>query len=165
MSLCLKRRSVRNFHTTAIEDTKIEALFKSAMQAPSARNQQPWEFYVIKNPTLLKKLATVSNGARHLDGAPLGILALMRKAVPAPDMCSQDLSAATQNILLEATNQALGAVWIGVYPKADRLKKVAEIIDIPESLTPFCLIALGYPATDASPKPLRYDISRIKVFE
>ena len=165
MSLCLKRRSIRNFTSTQVEEQKIEALLKSAMQAPSARNQQPWEFYVIKNAQYLEKLSLVSNGARHLRGAPLGFLLLMKKDVPAPDMRPQDLGAATQNILLEATQQGLGAVWIGVYPKEDRLAKVAEILPIPEDLTPFCLIAIGYPATDNSPKPLRYDPTRVKVFD
>ncbi len=90
---------------------------------------------------------------------------LIKHDVPAPDMCPQDLSAATQNILLEATNQGLGAVWIGVYPKEDRLANIASILDIPKELTPFCLIAIGYPSTDDSPKPLRYDPSRVQVIE
>ena len=165
MSLCLKRQSIRNYSTKPIEEEKIEALLKSAMQAPSARNQQPWEFYVIKNRKIIDRLSEVSPGARHLKGAPLAIMPLMKAEAPAPDMRPQDLSAATQNILLEVTNQGLGAVWIGVYPKSERLEAIHKIIDIPKDLIPFSLIAIGYPESESSPKALRYDTNRVKVIE
>ena len=165
MSLCLKRQSIRNFNQDPIDDEIIEKLLKSAMQAPSARNQQPWEFYVIKNRDVLHQLAQVSNGARHLEKAPLAILTLMQEDTPAPLMCSQDLSAATQNILLEATNLGLGSLWIGLYPIEERIENVKNTIDLKDSLTPFSLIALGYPSSPHKDKPLRYDASRVTVIE
>ncbi len=165
MSLCLERKSIRKFTDETVPEAMIEALLKSAMQAPSARNQQPWEFIVIKNREILNKLSEVSGGAKPLASASLGILTVMRSDVSAPHMRPQDMGAATQNILLEATNQGLGAVWIGVYPLEDRLKAVKTIVEMKHDLTPFCLIAIGYPDQDTTVTNYRYDASRVKVIE
>ena len=162
MSLCMQRRSIRKYTMKPIEDEKIVALLTSAMQAPSARNQQPWEFIVVKNKEVLKKLSEVSRGAHMLAQAPLAILTLFKDDVLAPHMRPQDLSAATLNILLEATHQGLGAVWIGVYPLEERIEKLKEIVDIRADLTPFSLIAIGYPDEDTAIKQVRYDATRVK---
>ncbi|MFH5881032.1 nitroreductase family protein [Liberiplasma polymorphum] len=161
MSLCMQRRSIRKYDLKAVEEEKIKALLKSAMQAPSARNQQPWEFFVIKNKEILNKLSTISRGAHMLNQAPVAILTVFKEDVLAPHMRPQDLAAASQNILLEATNQGLGAVWIGVYPLEERMNNIKEVITIPNHLTPFSLIAIGYPDEDTQIKQIRYDASRV----
>ena len=165
MSLCLKRKSIRKFKNTPVPNTLIDTLLTSAMQAPSARNQQPWEFIVIKNKEILTKLSKVSTGARHLEHAPLGILTVMRNETPASHMRPQDMAAATQNILLEATNQGLGSLWIGVYPLEERLDKIKTIISVPDHLTPFSMIAIGYPDQETEVTNLRFDKSRVMVIE
>ena len=161
MSLCMERRSVRKYDLKTVEDEKIKALLTSAMQAPSARNQQPWEFIVIKNKALLTKLSQVSRGAHMLAQAPLCILTCFKEDVLAPHMRPLDLAAATQNILLEATYQGLGAVWIGIYPLEERVENIKKIIDIPSHLTPFSLIAIGYPDEETDIKNVRYDQTRV----
>ncbi len=160
-----ERRSIRTFKPTAIDDDIIDQLLISAMQAPSARNQQPWEFIVVKNTELLKKLSTVSGGARHLNGAPLGIITLMKETEHAPHMRPQDMAATTQNILLEAHQQGLGAVWIGIYPLEERIDNVKQIIDIKAGTTPFSIIAIGHPAQQGEKPALRFDRSRVQVIE
>ncbi len=166
MSLPLQRKSIRKFIPAKIQDETIERLMMSAMQAPSATNQQPWAFIVIKNKDILKKLSQVSKGAWPLKDAPLGILTLMKENVNRPMMAPQDLSAATQNILLEATHMNLGGVWIGVYPREERIGAIKDIIDIDEGFTPFSLIALGYPDDSVSTHVnYRYDSSKYKVIK
>ena len=161
----LSRKSIRKFTNEAVRDASVEALLKSAMQAPSARNQQPWEFYVIKNRALIKALSQVSGGAKPLEQAPIAIMPVIKADVPAPHMCPQDLAASTQNILLAATDEGLGAVWIGVFPLEDRIAKVRDIIDLPKSITPFCMIAVGHPDQPTNVEKLRYDASRVKVIK
>lgn len=165
MRLCLERKSVRHYQDKEVSDELIEKLLESAMQAPSARNQQPWEFAVVRNRELLDKLSTISTGASPLKRSPIGILTFMRKEIGAPQMAPQDMAAATQNILLEATLQGLGAVWIGVYPLEERIEKVYEIIKYKDHLTPFSLIAIGYPLEESHVTQLRYDPSRITVYK
>jgi len=165
MSICLERRSIRNFLDTKISDDIIESILTSAMQAPSAKNQQPWEFIVIKNRDVLDQLSTISNGARHLKKAPLAIITLMKKTEASPQMRPVDMAACTQNILLEATHHNVGSLWIGVYPLKERIENILKIIDVDHHLTPFSIVALGYTKDSIKQTVLRYDKNRVKVIK
>jgi nitroreductase len=80
----------------------------------------------------------------------------------APGCVPQDLSAAIENLLLEAVHLDLGGVWMAVAPDADRIANVAQIIGNPEGVEPFALVALGHPAKEPTPKgATRYDESRV----
>lgn len=165
MSILLTRRSVRVFKDTPIEEAHIDFMLKAGMQAPSAKNQQPWRFLVIKNKALLKELSTVSQGARHLANAPLGIVVTMKEdGMPMPHMRPLDCAASTQNILLAAHEQGLGAVWIGVFPLSMRIESVRKMLNIPPTQTPFAMIAIGHPkhAVDGKPRDLT---DRVEVYE
>ena len=76
------------------------------------------------------------------------------------DMIQQDLSACTQNILLQAVVDGLGGVWLGFYPREDRVNALREYFDIPDHIIPFSVIAIGYPKDEKDPKS-RYDESKI----
>ena len=160
-NVLFERRSVRNFRDQEVEDEKIERMLRAAMQAPSARNQQPWNFIVVRDRERMNKLASEFSTMRMLDHAPLCIALLGNMEVlTSPRRWSQDLSAATQNLLLEAHLQGLGAVWLGVYPEEERMDPVAEVLEIEDPLVPFALVAIGYP--EEYPKPIdRFDESRI----
>ncbi len=161
--VCMQRRSIRKFEEKPVEKEKEILLLESAMQAPSATNQQPWEYIVIRNKDILEKLSNVSTGAWPLKKAPLGIVTLMRETGNKSNMRAQDMAASTENILLEAVEQDLGGVWIGAYPLEERTDKIKDILDVPEELTPFNMIALGYPAeSEKVAIKKRYDASRIK---
>lgn len=147
MDVINKRRSIRKFKGQTVEKAKIEKLLRAAMQAPSAGNQQPWEFIVVEEKESLRKLSLTSQYSKLVADAPLALVLLANeKSMRFPQNWQQDLSAATQNILLEAVDLGLGAVWIGVAPDQDRMNYVAETFKLPEYIKPFCLIALGYPA-------------------
>ncbi|MFW5892921.1 MAG: nitroreductase family protein [Bacillota bacterium] len=165
-SLCMKRKSIRRFKKDEVKPELVTTLLRSAMQAPSAVNQQPWEFMVIRNQALLEELSQVSKGAWPLKGAPLGIVTMMRETGRKNDMRPQDMGACMQNLLLEATNQGLGGVWIGVYPLEDRMEKVRTLAGVPDPLIPFSMVAIGYPAEgeDTAVKE-RYDASRVHTRE
>jgi len=159
MSLLMQRKSVRQYTNESIPDELIEKLLTSAMQAPSANNQQPWEFVVVKKRETLDKLSVISKGAWMLSQAPLCITVIIKEDGKSPIMAQQDCAAATQNILLEAVNLGLGAVWIGVYPIEERYHKVNEILNI-KGKNAFCNIAIGYPKSE-TPISIRFDKSRI----
>lgn len=160
MSIMMERTSVREFKNDPIPQQIITKLLASGMQAPSAKNQQPWEFIVVTEKTLLDKLSTMHKGSWPFKTAPLAIIPMLRPSDKSPHMTVQDISAATENILLEAVNQNMGGCWIGVYPLAERLKHVSDIFDITGETVPFCIIALGYPEKTKQVS-IRYDEERV----
>lgn len=161
MNTIFRRTSVREFENRAVESEKTELLLRAAMAAPSAGNQQPWEFAVITNKDTLRRLSECSPYAGCLSGAPLGIvLCAKTENLRHPEYAQIDLSAATENLLLEAEELGLGAVWLGIAPITERIDAVRHVIGAPDSVEPFALVAVGYPAKPASHKD-RYDQSRI----
>lgn len=160
MSLILKRKSIREFKDIAITEEEIKALLTSAMQAPSAKNQQPWDYIVVDDKKLLNHLSKMHKGSWPLKTAPLAIIPVLRESDKSPLMTQQDISASIENILLEAVNLELGSVWIGVYPLPERIAHVSEIFDFPKENTPFAILAIGHPQ-QSSKVTLRYDEERV----
>lgn len=161
MNSIFRRASVRSFQDSAVEPEKIDLLLRAAMAAPSATNQQPWEFVVVQERDVLQRLAQCSPYARCLEKAPLGFALCMRtQGLRCPEYIQIDLSAATENLLLEAVELGLGAVWLGIAPGEERMEAVRQVLSAPESIQPFALVACGYPAQPAAPAQ-RYDPSRI----
>lgn len=160
MSVMMKRNSVRKFNDKPVPKDIVIKLLESGMQAPSANNQQPWEFIVVDERDLLDELVKTSGGARPLNTATLCIIPMIKPGIKSPLFNIQDLSAATQNILLEATNQGLGAVWIGVYPDPIRYEYIEKVLEITGDIHPFCMIAIGYPES-VRPIVKRYDESLV----
>lgn len=160
MSLIMKRKSIREFTNTPITNEQIKQLLTSAMQAPSAKNQQPWDFIVVDDRTILDKLSTMHIGSWPLKTAPLAIIPVLRESDKSPRMTVQDVSASVENILLEAVNLELGAVWIGVYPLEERIEHINNIFDFPQSNQPFAILAIGHPLKDKE-ITIRYDESRV----
>ena len=164
MNEIFARRSIRNFLPTMVEDEKIEQLLRAAMAAPSAGNQQPWEFYVVRDKRVIQDLSHCSPYAGCAAGASLAIVVCSRdENMRFPAFINLDLSAAVENILLEAVHLDLGAVWLGVAPYKAREVLVRRSLGVPQGLTPFAIVAMGYPQATAEEKPRedRYDPSRV----
>lgn len=160
MSLIMKRNSVREFLDKPVPNDLVTKLLTSGMQAPSANNQQPWEFIVVDDRDIINELIKTSNGARPLTTAPLCIIPMIKPGDKSPLFNVQDLSAATTNILLEATNLGLGGVWIGVYPDPVRYKHIEKVLNITGDIHPFCMLAIGYPK-HIRPILKKYDESKV----
>jgi nitroreductase len=163
MNAIFTRRSVRNFLEKDVEMEKIDKLLRAAMQAPSAANQQPWEFLVVTGKENLIALSQCSPYAASLKNAKVGIVVLAnQERLMFKDYWQQDLGAATQNILLEATELELGTVWYGTAPDQERMKYIQNLYDLQENLVPFSVIAIGYPKKeDANSFVDRYDEKRV----
>lgn len=159
MNNIFNRTSIRHYLDKPIESEKMTLLLKAAMQAPSANNQQPWAFIIVDDRDLLDELSTISRGAWMLKDVKQAIVVVMTPTDKSPSMRVQDCAAATQNILLEATSLDLGACWIGVYSKEDRMKSVAKLLNI-QGADPFAIIALGYPKEQKT-QTSRFDPTRV----
>lgn len=154
------RTSVRKYLDKQVEKEKIELLLKAGMAAPSAGNQQPWEFYVVEDQEVLEKLSQTSPYAGCVKKAPLGIVACYRKNCKMPEYAEIDMSASVENILLEADSLGLGAVWLGIAPLKERMKAVKEVLSIPDTLEAFAIISCGYPKETKTQQD-RFDTNRI----
>lgn len=160
MNEIFERYSVRNFTDQAVSKEDIEKLLHAAMQAPSAVNQQPWEFYVVTDKEKLKELSEVTMYTKPIAKAPLCIVLVNRKETVAKDFQDIDMAICAENIMLEAVSLGLGSVIMGVSPLEERIEAVNKILDLPNDLEAFALLAIGYP----SGKPRvqnRFDASRI----
>lgn len=149
MELINMRRSIRSYLDKPVEEEKIELLLRAAMQAPSAMNQQPWRITVIEDRELLDELAEGLLYGKMLAQAPLAFLMVAdTEDLRSPKRWPQDMAAATQNVMLRATELGLGSVWVSLYPDDLREGHVRGLFDIQEPLVPFCIIALGYSDKD-----------------
>jgi nitroreductase len=150
-------RSVRLYTPEPVDDKTVETLLRAAMQAPSARNAQPWHFIVISDRLVMEGITKFHPYSSMLLNAPLAILVCGDQAVEEDsEYINQDCSAATQNLLLAAHALGLGAVWLGVYPRTKRVQEIRKLLNIPSRILPVSLIALGHPSEE------KMDIDRFK---
>lgn len=163
MKEIFERRSIREYTDKPISDENVEKLLRAAMAAPSAGNQQPWEFVVIRDKKYLEDITKFHPFSQMLKESQLAIAVcadLNREQHEG--YWQQDCAAATQNILLEAQYLGIGSVWLGVYPVEERVKRLKELLVLPERVIPMALVSLGYPAENKGPSE-RYDKARVHI--
>ena len=147
-----RRRSIRKFKDQPVSDEQVEVLLRAAMAAPSAGNEQPWEFVVIRDRAKLDRATEIHPYAGMLKSAPLAILVcgnLDREKHKG--MWVQDCSAAVQNLLLAAANIGLGTCWCGVHPAPEREEAFRQLCGLPANVVPFALVAVGVPDEEKGP--------------
>lgn len=143
----LARRSIRKFKDTIVPEALIEELMHAAMSAPSAGNQQIWEFFVVTNEEILERLRKVhiyTKMETKLAIVVCGNLARSKSRLM-ESFWAQDCSAATENILLRAVELGLGAVWCGIHPQRKNEEKVQAALGLEETLIPLNILFIGYP--------------------
>ena len=161
MNAIFTRVSIRNFEARDVENGLIVKILRAAMAAPSAVNQQPWEFYVTRDREIIEKLSRATPYTTPAKNAPVVIVPCYRTDnLAVPEMVQIDMAIATENILLEAEELGLGAVMLGIAPFEDRMKYVGEVINLPENFRAFTIIPVGYPK-NKHPQEDRYEPSKI----
>ena len=161
MSIIFKRHSVRKFKDEKVPDDLIEKLLKAGMQAPSSCNSQPWEFIVVSGDDDKQAISEMHRFAKPAAGASHLIVTLGNlNRAKVIRMIEQDLGACNENILLQATHEGLGAVWLGFHPIEDRTLKLKEYLNIPDYCIPFSVICVGWPAHEGEVK-IRYDKAKV----
>lgn len=149
LGLFLGRRSIRSYEAKPIGDKEIDAMLRAAMAAPSACATDPWRFVVVRDSAMLQRIAEGLPNGKMLGSAGAGIVVCGDQSAAHDHQLSymlQDCSAAIENILLAAHALGLGACWLGVHPRTERVAHVAEVLDIPEPVIPLACLAVGYPA-------------------
>ena len=160
----LKRRSIRKYLDKEVSDEIIEELLHAAMSGPSACNRRPWIFYVIKDQDKLNELRKASRFSNM--NAPLAIVVVgdLSRSLPLQlkDFWIQDCSAATENILLRATDLGLGSLWCGIYPQKRPVERVKDILGITNSDIPLNIIYIGYGDEEKESRD-QYEKNRVKI--
>ncbi len=152
MKAIMNRRSIRCYTDQKVNDEQVKTLLEAAMCAPSAGNEQPWHFIVIRDRQLLDRVPEYHPYSSMIKQASLAILicADTRLSKYDVDYWIQDCAAATENLLIAVQDLGLGAVWLGVYPRQERVQGLRRIFNIPDEVVPFALVPVGYPAEHRS---------------
>lgn len=140
------------------------------MAAPTACNNQPWEFIIVTNKDMLEKLRKELTFGKY--NSPVAIVVCGNLKLAKGGMQNywvQDCSAAMQNILLTASGLGLGGIWIGVHPLPSVIEPVRKVLSIPEYVIPLGIAYVGYPGEKKEPRTQynekrvyweRYDVNR-----
>jgi len=153
------RRSIRKYTAELISEKDVKTMLEAAMAAPSASNRKPWHFIAVTDRQILDNLARAHPYGKMLLEAPLCIAVCGDKNISSRYWV-QDCSAATENLLLAATALGLGAVWLGVHPREERVNPIRKVLNIPENFVPLNPISIGHPAEEKEPRT-QYDELRV----
>ena len=157
----LTRRSIRAYTEEPVAESDVETIVHAAMAAPSAGNQQSWRFVVTSDRARLDAWAATTPYGSILLKAPLAIaICADTRDLRHPVMWQQDCSAAAQNALLAVHALGLGAVWLGFWPKMERVEPLRAALGLPEGVEPLCVLAIGHPA-ESKPSADRYNADRV----
>jgi len=165
-----ERRSVRAYTHEEVSEKEVEKLIEAARWAPSAGNIQPWEFVIVTNAEVKRKLAEAALHQTFIEEAPVVIVVCVDVARSswgygsrgANLYCLQDTAAATENILLAAHALGLATCWVGAFHEDE----AGKAVNTPRNVRPVAIIPVGHPAEKprAPPKrPLR-EIVRYETF-
>ncbi|WP_041623569.1 nitroreductase family protein [Spirochaeta thermophila] len=151
----LSRRSVRRYRPEEVPAETIRLLLKAAMAAPSAVGKDPWRFIVMRDEEVRTQVSEGLPNGKFLAEAPLGIAVcgdLQAAHAGMEGYLVLDCAAAIENLLLAASGLGLGACWLGVYPRKERMDYLREVFSLPGHIVPVACIALGYPAEEKEPR-------------
>ena len=157
-----RRRSIRNFTDVVVRSKDINIMLDCAMSAPTARNQQAWRFVVIDDSVILNDIALNIEHAKMCKTANKAIIVCSVVENEMQELYwEQDCSAATQNILLSATELEIGSVWVAIHPRESKIEYISKLLELPKNIKPLSLIALGYP-NEKKELSNRFDEDKIK---
>jgi len=163
LDLFLDRRSIRRFTGRKLDRETLEQLLEAAMYAPSAVNRQPWHFVVIQRRDMLGRIMEVHPHAGMLATASHAIVVCGDEQLQYDDgYWVVDCGAATQNILLAAHALGIGSCWVGLHPREGRKADMARLLGLPAHVSPFALVALGYPG-EKKPRPGRFHPGKVRL--
>lgn len=161
-TVIMERHSSRAFTEEPVSDSDVEILLRCAMQAPSAANERPWEFIVIRDKQLLVQVGGINHWASFAKNAPLGILVCLNtQKEKEKGMGIIDIGICSENLMLAATALKLGSVFTGIYPYKDRMAGFSKLCDLPEYIQPIGLIVIGHPKITKHDPVDRFDQAAI----
>ena len=161
MKAILGRRSIRKFTGEKIPEVDVKKFLEAAMAAPSACNQQPWHFVVIEDKKSFNKIMEIQPYTKMLEKASHAIVVCADPELQTcPGFWVQDITAATENLLLAVHALGYGATWCGIYPNDNPVWGIRELLSLPKNIMPLNVIAIGVPDEEKPPSN-RYNPERV----
>ena len=143
-----KRRSIRRYMPDAVKEEDIQTILKAGMAAPSAHNTHPCYFIVIRDRMLLDRMGNEYIYHQMLLKANTAIVICADPVLMHHDTdvyIVDDCSAATENMLLAASELGLGGVWLGIHGREQFVENLRNWLEIPEGIFVHSVMSLGYP--------------------
>ena len=141
------RRSIRKYEKKEIPKEVLNQILEAGRNAPSAANQQPIHFIILKDGETKKKLSTAFS--RFLKDSPVVIIGCANvKALLTGRWAVVDTTIALQNMVIAAWALGVGSCWIGSFNE----KKVKDNLKVPDRWKVVALITFGYPAEQPKPR-------------
>ena len=147
LDLVKKRKSIRSFKNTEIENEKLDYILEAFRQAPSAKNLQPWKLIVVNDKTIIENLVPACRNQKFISEAPIVVIASIKEEEAYATMGGYfnsypvDIGISFEHMILAAAEQGLGTCWIGAFDE----KAVKEVAGIPDKVRVVALTPLGYP--------------------
>ena len=138
------RRSVRTYTKEPVSRKTIEDIVDCARLAATAINIQPWEFVVVTDRRMLRRIADTTDFGKFIADAPACVLVLCKDT----EYYLEDGSAATENILLAARAHGLGSCWVAGDKKL-YAQEVCRIVGAPVGYKLISLVPMGHSAGGA----------------
>ncbi len=149
------RRSVRKYKPESIPADKLEMIFETARLAPSAGNNQPWRFVVVRKRSRKKAVAKAANDQEFIGDAAVIMVAVCDPRA-SPRWCEKDTMIALEHMVLTATSMGYGSCWIGAFDE----HTIKHLLNIPARMKVVAILPIGVP--DEKPRARsRKDISEI----
>ena len=138
------RRSIRAYADRPVARGIIEEIVDCARLAPTAMNDQPWDFVVLTDKAELRRIPPMLGHAEFIANAAFAILVLARDT----NYAVEDCSAATENLLLAAAAHGIGSCWVAGTKQAYG-PVVAKAFGAPEDRQLIAIVSFGYAAEAA----------------
>jgi len=148
-----KRRSIRRYKKINIPQKDLCKILDAARLAPSAGNNQPWRFIVVKDQKMKKFLAKSVNQDFVVDASI--VIVVLGDPKAAPYWFLFDPMIATEHMVLAATALNYGTCWIGALADQfpENMNRVKEALKIPKDLSVICLVTIGISDERLSARP------------
>ncbi len=162
----MTRASVRSYSDRQVDDSTVNKILRAGMAAPTAANQQPWNFVVVTEQNLKDSITAAFEYTKMVEHCSFAVVVcgdmdrLFKGDIGEGGFWVEDCSAASENMLLAAHALGVGGVWCGIYPLKDREETLRRILKLPSNLTPLNVMAFGYPAQPVAPKD-KWDEAKI----
>ena len=145
-----QRRSVRKFGPDAVDRDLLDQLVDCGRLAPTAMGEEPWEFVVVVNEEMRKRIASTTDYGRFIADAPACIAVFCRDT----KYYLEDGCAATENILIAAAALGLGCCWVAG-DKKSYADEIRRMLGVPEGYRLVSLLPVGHPADGPTRKRKR----------
>ncbi len=156
------RRSIRKYKKEKLPRQNLEKILEAGIWAPSGSNVQPWQFFIIDNDELIKKIMVISPGIFNLPAAMIIVCRDMERALSLGGELDQDvislmdISMASQNMMLASYDLGIGSCPV----RSFGVSALKTLLNLPDHINPELIITLGYSA-EFPPIPKKRDLHEV----